>query len=101
MKRYLEEMVGDLLSHVLVSLEDGLCDEPHHDAVQRARVEHVGRVVQLFMKPDCDGKLLEVLGAAETKHSQLDASSVMLVAQCIERSLLTSEIPSSNPAIVK
>ena len=45
-------MVGNFLRHVLVRLEDGLRDEPHHDAVQRARVERVRRVVQLLVKPD-------------------------------------------------
>jgi hypothetical protein len=56
-------MVGDLVGHELVGPRHGLGDQAHHDAVDGARIEDVGRVVELLVQADRDGQLLEVLGA--------------------------------------
>jgi hypothetical protein len=59
-------MIGDFVCHELVRLDHGLCDETHHDPVHGSRIVNVGRIVQLLVKEDGDGKLLEILGAPET-----------------------------------
>jgi hypothetical protein len=59
-------MIGDFVCHELVRLDHGLRDETHHDPVDGSRIVDVGRIVQLLVKEDGDGKLLEILGASET-----------------------------------
>ncbi len=59
-------MIGDFVGHELVRLDHGLCDETHHDPVDGSRIVNVGRIVQLLVKEDGDGKLLKILGAPET-----------------------------------
>jgi hypothetical protein len=59
-------MIGDFVGHELVRLDHGLRDETHHDPVHGSRIVNVGRIVQLLVEEDGDGKLLEILGASET-----------------------------------
>jgi hypothetical protein len=57
-------MIGDFVGHELVRLDHGLRDETHHDPVDGSRIVNVGRIVQLLVKEDRDGKLFEILGAS-------------------------------------
>jgi len=76
-------MIGDFVGHELVRLDHGLCDETHHDPVDGSRIVNVGRIVQLLVKEDGDGKLLEILGASETIEIDQNCLGKVFRTSCV------------------
>ena len=64
----LEEVVGELVGHVLVPPSDGVAAQAEHDPVHAAKVVHVRRVVELLVQLHEERHLAEFLVA--TAHTE-------------------------------
>ena len=63
-------MVGDFIRQKLVRSGHRFRDQTHDDAVERSRIEHVRRIVQLLVQCYRDRKLLKVLRAPDHSSSK-------------------------------